>query len=273
MGLDRKAEGKIKTMFDWSDITGWTLKAGSHDFPGPQGGTCINEAAIVAAGFKYKAVGSARDCPPCFSRPIAAYAIQLNDRMYDKTRNELLMPFVTRLAGTADTPEVERDRVHHMAIRGVNLILPIVLRAAGREAEALKCERVTTLDEARTVAAEVRNTLPAAADAAAAAYAAAYAYAAAAAYAAAYAYADAYAAAAADAAADAAAAAYAAAYAYADAAADAAAAAAAAAARRSVWLASVQILDEAIRMGNQGDTISVDLAVERMTAARQLAPA
>ena len=32
-------------MFD--KIINWKLLNGSHDFPGPDGGTCINEAAIV----------------------------------------------------------------------------------------------------------------------------------------------------------------------------------------------------------------------------------
>jgi hypothetical protein len=37
-------------------IINWKLLSGSHDFPGPDGGTCINEAAIVAAGFEYKKI-------------------------------------------------------------------------------------------------------------------------------------------------------------------------------------------------------------------------
>lgn len=41
----------------------WTLLKGSHDFPGPDGGTCINEAAIIAAGFEYRPVRSWSDCP------------------------------------------------------------------------------------------------------------------------------------------------------------------------------------------------------------------
>ena len=60
---------------DWNKILNWKLLSGSHKFPGPDGGTCINEAAIVAAGFKYHAVSSAADCPPCFSRVLSAYAI------------------------------------------------------------------------------------------------------------------------------------------------------------------------------------------------------
>jgi hypothetical protein len=238
-------------------IINWKLLSGSHGFPGPEGGTCINEAAIVAAGFKYKAVGSAADCPPCFSRPIAAYAIVLNDRMRDGERNKLLMPFVTRLAGTADTEEVERARVHHMAIRGVNLVLPIVMRAAKREDLALQCEAATTLSEARETASRVRDTLRAVAYAYAAAAAAAVAYAAA--YADAVAYAAAYADAVAYAAAYADAAAYAAAVAY--------------AVRQQVWLAAVQILDEVIKLGNQGDTIAVEVAVQRLDAAREKASA
>ena len=101
---------------DWNKILNWKLLSGSHKFPGPDGGTCINEAAIVAAGFEYKSVSSAADCPPCFSRVLSAYAITLNDRLPDDRRQELLMPFVTRLAGTADTPEVERERFHYIML-------------------------------------------------------------------------------------------------------------------------------------------------------------
>ncbi len=37
-------------MDGFDHILNWTLKVGSHPFPGKDGGTCINEAAIVAAG-------------------------------------------------------------------------------------------------------------------------------------------------------------------------------------------------------------------------------
>jgi hypothetical protein len=48
------------------------LAAGSHTNPGQ--GMCLMEAAIFAAGFRYRAVKSYKDFPPCFSRPIARYA-------------------------------------------------------------------------------------------------------------------------------------------------------------------------------------------------------
>jgi hypothetical protein len=95
-------------MSDFDHILNWKLLAGSHPFPGPEGGTCINEAAVVACGFPYQSVGSVQRMPKCFSRPICQLAMQLNDEATDAQRQRL-MPFVTRLA-CADTPKVERER-------------------------------------------------------------------------------------------------------------------------------------------------------------------
>jgi hypothetical protein len=95
-------------MSDFDQILNWKLLAGSHPFPGPDGGTCINEAAIVACGFLYQPVASVDCMPKCFSRPICALAMRLNDDATDAQRQRL-MPFVTRLV-CADTPEVERER-------------------------------------------------------------------------------------------------------------------------------------------------------------------
>ena len=89
-------------------ILNWKLKAGSHQFPGPDGGTCINEAALVATGFEYRRIIHVGQMPSCFSRPICFLAMWLNDVATDEDRQRLL-PFVTRLA-CADTPEIERER-------------------------------------------------------------------------------------------------------------------------------------------------------------------
>lgn len=109
-------------MFD--DMLNWRLLSGSHKLPGPEGGTCISEAAIVAAGFSYRAVYGRGDCPPCFSPVIASYAIRLNDATPDDLRQQLLMPFVTRFAGTADTSEKEIERARYIAIQIIKRILP-----------------------------------------------------------------------------------------------------------------------------------------------------
>jgi hypothetical protein len=102
-------------MGQFDHILNWKLKAGSHRFPGTDGGTCINEAAIVAAGFEYRPVRHVRDMPSCFSRPICELAMDLNDHADDEERQRLL-PFVTRLA-CADTGEVEAARAAYIKAR------------------------------------------------------------------------------------------------------------------------------------------------------------
>jgi hypothetical protein len=103
----------MAAMDHFDHILNWKLKRGSHTFPGQDGGTCINEAAIVAAGFPYRPVRSVQDMPDCFSRPICALAMQLNDEASEEERQHLL-PFVVRLA-CADTPKVETEREVYIA--------------------------------------------------------------------------------------------------------------------------------------------------------------
>lgn len=95
--------------YDFSHITDWELRAGSHKFPGPDGGTCVNEAAIIAAGMKYKPVQSIKSLPPCFCPVIGGYTIRLNDHMPHAVRQALL-PFVVLLAGTRAAPMHQRQR-------------------------------------------------------------------------------------------------------------------------------------------------------------------
>ena len=103
-------------MDEFKQILNWKLLRGSHKFPGPDGGTCINEAALVAAGYEYRPITSADDMPECFSRPICWFALRLNDDATDLERQQLL-PFVTRLA-CADTPEIEAEREGYIAFHG-----------------------------------------------------------------------------------------------------------------------------------------------------------
>ena len=59
-------------MDGFDHILNWKLKEGSHQFPGKDGGTCINEAAIVAAGFEYRPVRKVEEMPDCFSPDLQA---------------------------------------------------------------------------------------------------------------------------------------------------------------------------------------------------------
>jgi hypothetical protein len=134
-------------MDDFDHILNWKLKAGSHPFPGKDGGTCINEAAVVAAGFEYRPVRRVEEMPKCFSRPICRLAMQLNDMASDTERQHLL-PFVTRLA-CADTTEIECARAAFIQSRAAGSFaegLEILEGALsiGRQAEALAPEAVKT---------------------------------------------------------------------------------------------------------------------------------
>src|SRR3954462_3019401 len=128
-------------------ILNWKLQLGSHPFPGKEGGTCINEAAIVAVGFAYQPVRRVEDMPEGFSRPICRLAMWLNDEATDEERQQLL-PFVTRLA-CADIPEGERARAADIQAR---LPYPFTFQAGlavlegalaiGRQADALELDTV-----------------------------------------------------------------------------------------------------------------------------------
>src|SRR5262245_9233003 len=135
--------------FDFGRLLNWKILRGSHEFPGPDGGTCVNEAAIVAAGYPYKPVRRIDDCPLTFSRPMALYAMCLNEIILgDGLRQELLMPFVTRLAGSADTQQVEMQRMALIIQRTVATILPEAFRRTGYGWEAQHCRSAETVEDA-----------------------------------------------------------------------------------------------------------------------------
>ena len=146
-------------MDGFEHILNWKLKVGSHRFPGKDGGTCINEAAVVAAGYEYRPIRAAEYMPKCFSRPICRFAMRLNDEANDEERQQLL-PFVTRLA-CADTPAVEREREIYIALHNKRRLTfqqrVEVLEGAlaiGRQADALGSDEVRTrMDEVRGRAA------------------------------------------------------------------------------------------------------------------------
>jgi hypothetical protein len=124
------------------------LAYGSHSTDDPDNGVCLVEAAIIATGFERREVRRAQDCPPCFSRVLAQYAIRLNDGMPDDLRNELLLPFVTRLAGTADGEHLESARASFIAVRTVNTIhAPILYNMPGFVSAARQCQSVIHIRE------------------------------------------------------------------------------------------------------------------------------
>jgi hypothetical protein len=142
---------------DFQRMLDWKLLRGSHEFPGPDGGTCVNEAAIVAAGYPYHAVYCVKDLPVTFSRPIALLALCLNDTLEDDLRQELLLPFVTRLAGSADTPKIEMTRAELMLQRTVAEMLAPALARAGFVDLAERSRRYRTPTDLVEVARHLRD--------------------------------------------------------------------------------------------------------------------
>jgi hypothetical protein len=147
------------------------------------------------------------------------------------------MPFVTRLAGTADKPEVELARAELIIMRTKLDILSLVTNAAAQAAAADAAGQAAAAYAAAAAASAVSAAVSAAAYAAYAAYAA-------------------------DAAASAVSSAYAAV--------SAAAYAADAADAEIIWTVAVTILDEAIRLGKQAEPIETALVAERMERAKVL---
>src|ERR1700674_876658 len=96
--------------FDFQQLANFRLARGSHKQPNKGGNICVNEAAMIAAGFQYREIRDVSCLPDCFSRPVSEYAIYLNDFMMHRVRNELLVPFITRLPGTSDAPWIEEER-------------------------------------------------------------------------------------------------------------------------------------------------------------------
>lgn len=138
-----QAFAKLHSLLDWK------LLSGSHVWPGPAGGTCINEAAIVAAGFEYRAVSSHRDCPPCFCPVIADYLITLNDALADDDRQQL-MRFVLRLSGSKDAA-VEEQRQNLIIVETARRITAAAMRASYLPEWAAALAAVETPASARSL--------------------------------------------------------------------------------------------------------------------------
>lgn len=142
---------------DFQRMLDWRLLRGSHEFPGPDGGTCINEAAIVAAGYPYRAVYCVKDMPAGFSRPIAMLALCLNDTLEDDLRQELLVPFVARLGGTTDTPAIEMLRAELMLKRTVADMMAPALARVGFDELAERCRTLGSPVQLVEIARCLRN--------------------------------------------------------------------------------------------------------------------
>jgi hypothetical protein len=121
----------------------------------------VNEAAVIAAGFEYRAVRDVSCLPDCFSRPVSDYAVYLNDLMLHRVRNDLLMPFVTRLPGTSDSPWIEAKRAEFIVIETARRIVAAEYDEIWHKpAVATKCRTVRSVQQVSSVMAKAKTVLP-----------------------------------------------------------------------------------------------------------------
>ena len=112
----------------------WQLKHGSHEFPGPDGGTCVNEAALVVAGFAYREATGISDLPESFCPVASQYALTLNDSMPEGELLNRLRPFAARLSGSSGGRKTAINRASYLAMRAARGFVLLALKAANPKA-------------------------------------------------------------------------------------------------------------------------------------------
>lgn len=141
------ATPKIDTWLDWQ------LKHGSHEFPGPDGGTCINEAALVVAGFAYREVTSIRDLPESFCPVISQFALTLNDAMPEGEMLNRLRPFAARLSGSSDGRRMADVRGAFLAMQASRVFAPLALDSV----DAAAAQRLRDMDTPEQAVVELER--------------------------------------------------------------------------------------------------------------------
>src|SRR5438045_9708775 len=101
---------------DFQQLANFRLARGSHKQPNKGGNICVNEAAVIAAGFQHREIRDVSCLPDCFSRPVSEYAIYLHAFMVHRVRHEPLAPAVTRRPGTSDSPWIDGERARHYLV-------------------------------------------------------------------------------------------------------------------------------------------------------------
>ena len=112
-----------------------------------KGQVCLLQAIALSMG------EDLTDKASCVAVADRRFAIGLNDARWSspKIRADALRPLALAQLGTAGTDRV--PWVRRLVIGTVARVLPMALRARGYSAEATRCERATTLDDARSASA------------------------------------------------------------------------------------------------------------------------
>jgi hypothetical protein len=124
------------------DLDAIYLKSGGHnrtDVPITDQEMCVMEAVSYLAGEPWS------DHPKCASPVIAAFCRSWNDATDDEGR-EALKAYIPRLIGSVSSQQVENARGWMATDWLIHTYLPLWLRVAGLEDQAVRCERLPVVD-------------------------------------------------------------------------------------------------------------------------------
>ena len=135
------------TIVNELDLDRIKLLAGAHSredgVPITDQKMCVMEAVSYVAGEPWS------DSPKCASPVIAAFMRRWNDDTDDEGR-EALKAYIPRLIGTAASEEVEDQRGWMATDWLIHSYLPLWLRVAGLEDQAVRCEQMPIIDSMAT---------------------------------------------------------------------------------------------------------------------------
>jgi hypothetical protein len=144
-----------------------SLASGKHDTF--DDGACLLEAVAWVAGEPWS------DHPACVDPVLGAFGRAWNDALLDDDRNRLLKPFIPRLVGTAQGPDIQDRRAFLACDWVVRMFTPAWLMRAGLDEDAQALVDLSALSSANLcraampVIAKARTRADAAGDAAGAA--------------------------------------------------------------------------------------------------------
>jgi len=115
---------------------------------------------VIAAGFQYRDEGCLVPSGLLFPSGVRI-CHYLNDFMMHRVRNELLVPFITRLPGTSDAPWVEAERARLIVVETVRRIVAAEYDEVwGKPKLAARCRAVQLFEQVSPAMAKAQAVLP-----------------------------------------------------------------------------------------------------------------
>jgi len=146
--------------FDSQQLANFRLARGSHKQPNKGGNICVNEAAVIAAGFQYREIRDVSCLPDCFSRPVSEYAIYLNDFMMHRCATSFSCRS-SRAFPAHRMPWVKEERARLIVVETVRRIVAAEYDEVwGKPKLAARCRAVQLFEQVSPAMAKAQAVLP-----------------------------------------------------------------------------------------------------------------